>query len=49
MPKTEKRIGDTYVGQGWIELHGSFTFHELRLIAQKVEMSFNKANSGKKG
>ena len=48
MADVQKRIGETYAGQGWIELHGSFTFDELKLLAQNVEKEYRKAKSGNK-
>jgi len=48
MAANERIIGKTYAGQGWIELHGSFTFDELHSIAQKVEESYRKVKNGSK-
>jgi len=48
MAEPKERIGKTFVGQGWIELHGTFTYAELRLIAQNVEKEYRKANNGNK-
>jgi hypothetical protein len=49
MDKSE-RIGQLYAGQRWISLNGNFTADELRLIAQQVEESYQKAvkNGSKK-
>ena len=38
-----EKTGTIYVGQKWVELHGAFTFNELRSLADRVEKSFNKA------
>jgi len=48
MAEAKERIGKTYAGQGWIDLHGSFTFAELRLIAQNVEKEYLKVKNGNK-
>jgi hypothetical protein len=46
--KDKVRIGNMYPGQAWIELHGSFTYQELRLLAQNVEKEYMKARNGNK-
>lgn len=46
MAETKERIGKTYAGQGWIELHGTFTYDELKILAQNVEKEYRKANNG---
>ncbi len=45
-----EKIGTLYVGQKWVELHGAFTYNELRDLANRVEKTFNKAfkNGNKK-
>jgi hypothetical protein len=48
MPETKERIGKTFAGQGWVELHGTFTFDELKILAQNVEKEYRKANNGDK-
>ena len=44
----KERIGKTFVGQGWVELDGKFTYDELRLIAQEVEKKYRVATNGNK-
>lgn len=44
----KKKIGEVLPGQGWVELHGTFTFHELRAIAQSVEKKVKIARNGNK-
>ncbi len=47
--KKEDRIGNILVGQRWISLKGEFTYDELKAIANRVEIAFNKAfNNGVK-
>ncbi len=40
----EKRIGEIYLGQRWVELHGCFTIAELSEIILKI----NENNRGPK-
>ncbi len=42
--KAEMRIGEIYLGQRWVELHGCFTIAELSEIILKI----NENNRGAK-
>ena len=48
MAVDKERISKVLPGQAWVELHGAFTYHELRLLAQNVEKEYMKAKNGNK-
>ena len=43
LEKEPDKVGPVFVGQKWVELNGTFTFDELRDLANRIEKSFNKA------
>ena len=48
MAEAKERISKVLPGQAWVELHGAFTYHELRLLAQNIENEYLKVKNGNK-